>query len=246
MAKVISMTCLHYGADYLAWALRSIVDSVDECWVLYTPQGSFGAHANMPCPDSEAVLFAAAQLGAGNKLRWHKGDYHNEGQHRDAIYTLCPDFYVMMIVDADEIWQPGLAGDVVSHFERHPDHKSVRIVTPQFWRSFYRGMPNDGLYAEHGWNRHGTQTGMYLESDKQIFHFGYAQNEAVTYYKQFTHGHRDEWKKDWFDTKFLPNSQFDVHPVINNFWNAEALDPFAMGLPEWMRTHPYAGLEVIP
>lgn len=245
MTKVISLTILHYGLDYLEWALRSIRDEVDECYVLYTPAGSFGFQSDTHCPEREPELHDAAKRGAGYKLRWHKGHYYSEGLHRDMINRLCRDYTYMMVVDADEIWQAGLASDVIHHFERHPEQKSVRIATPQFWRSFWRGMPNDGLYAEHGWKAGQGVPGAYLESDKKLFHFGYAQNEAVTYYKQYTHGHRREWRWGWYDEKFIPNAQIDIHPVMVNFWNAEALDPFAMGLPGWMHEHPYSKMEII-
>lgn len=245
MTKVISLTCLHYGTDYLQYALHSVADVVDECWCLYTPQGSFGAQAPVPCPESEAELLAIAQAGAGNKLRWHRGFYNSEGEHRDMIYNLCSDIDYMMIVDSDEVWEEGLAEDVIHHFEAHPDQRSVRIHTPQLWRSFWRGMPNDGLYAEHGWCPKNTGSWGYLESNKKLFHFGYAQRPEIVKYKQLVHGHRNEWKPNWFDETFLPNAQRDVHPTINNFWNPEDIDLFAMGLPDWMHSHPYCNLAVI-
>jgi hypothetical protein len=249
MIRVVSLTVVHYGADYLKEGLQSVHDSVDAQYVLYTPVGSFGHRTDLVCPDTREQLAQLAIEGAGSKLRWHEGTYTAEWQHRDKIYELEPDADVILIVDADEVWQEGLAEDVVKHFEK-TKHRTVRILTSHFWRSFKRGIINDGMHAEHGHapkmsnaednKRHP------LESDKRILHFGYAQRLEVMYYKQFTHGHLPEWRKDWYETKVVPNAQADVHPCIWGCWNPEAVDAYALGLPEWMKAHPYADLEVIP
>jgi hypothetical protein len=245
LTQVISVTCLHYGAMYLEWALRSIRDEVDACYVLYTPQGSFGHRVDVPCPETRDELRALAERGAGDKLRWFEREYTNEGHHRDHIFELAPDADVILIVDADEIWQPGLSLDVIKHFETNPD-RTARIHTTHFWRSFYRGMLNDGMHAEHAYAPEHTRNDKGgIESDKRIFHYGYAQGEAITYYKQFTHGHKSEWRWNWFDEKFLPNEQQDIHPVINAIWNAEAIEPFVLGLPDWMHEHPEVNQQVI-
>lgn len=243
--KVISLTCAHYGLGYLEAALRSVADSVDECWILYSSIPSFGHFAPMPCPETREMLFAAAERGAGMKLRWFDGAFYNESHHREAIYSLVPDADYVLVVDTDEVYQEGLPEDMIRHFESHPEHRSIRPLTTHYWRSFYRGMLNDTLHAEHAWawSRQGSYG--YLESDKRIHHFGYAQGEVITEYKIHTHGHKKEWRSDWWDTKFLPNAQVDVHPVIKEFWNAEAIDPFAIGLPTWMQEHEYAKCEVI-
>lgn len=247
--RVISLTVLHYGSDYLQQALRSVHDSVDAQYVLYTPVGSFGHRTDLPCPDTRDQLAQLSIEGAGHKLRWHEGVYTAEWQHRDKIYELEPDADVILITDADEVWQEGLAEDVIKHFEAHPTHRTVRILTSHFWRSWWRGIPNDGMHAEHA---HAPKRELIddnlrhpLESDKRILHFGYAQRLDIMQYKQHTHGHKPEWRANWFEEKVLANAQEDVHPCIWGCWNPVGVDPYALGLPEWMRTHPYAELEVI-
>lgn len=245
--RVISLTVAHYGRDYIRWGLRSVADSVDACYVLYSDQPTFGHVAGFPCPETKEELQSEAQIGAGDKLRWITGHWWGEGQHRDAIMKIEPDADVILIVDTDEVWEAGLAEDVIHHFERHPDHRTVRILTTHYWRSFYRGILNDTLHAEHGHAPKSPGTvGHGLESERRIHHFGYAQNSGVTYYKQFTHGHRPEWRSDWYETKFAPNAQFDCHPVIHDFWNPTAINPWDIGLPSFMTDHPFAALEVIP
>ncbi len=245
MSKVISLTVALYGSDYLEWGLRSIRDSVEECWVLYTNTPSFGHGTDLPCPDTREQMFELAKRGAGNKLRWYEGAYSGEGQHRDMIYQLAPDADIVLVVDTDEVYEPGLADEVI-HFLETSNAKSLKIPVSHAWRSFYKWILNDGMHGEHA---HAPKhTGDYrvpFETDKRIFHYGYAQRLEVMYYKQFTHGHKPEWKWDWYDTKVLPNAQKDVHPVINEVWNPEPADPFTFGLPEWMKEHPYAFLDVI-
>jgi hypothetical protein len=77
--KVISYTALHYGRDYLAAAIRSVIDHVDEHWILYSPIGSHGHRTDVPCPDTRDELYAKAELAAGSKLRWHDGEWAHEG-----------------------------------------------------------------------------------------------------------------------------------------------------------------------
>ena len=56
MKKVIAYTALHYGKEYLADAIRSVIDYVDQYWVIYTPVGSPGHRTDAPCPESKEEL----------------------------------------------------------------------------------------------------------------------------------------------------------------------------------------------
>src|SRR5689334_6017907 len=107
MTKIIAYTALHYGREYLASAIRSVIDYVDEYHVLYTPIGSHGHRTSIPCPETEMELFEIA-LSAGSKLRWCVGEWPHEGAQRDAILQIVPDADVILPVDYDEIWQDGL------------------------------------------------------------------------------------------------------------------------------------------
>lgn len=80
-----------------------------------------------------------------------------------------------------------------------------------------------------------------------IAHMGYAQRSEIVEYKQHTHGHRGEWRRDvdWFNDKFLANAQHDTHPVGSEYWNPEPVNPLDY-MPAFMKDHPYFNLEVIP
>lgn len=251
--KTIAYTALHYGSDYLDAAIRSVIDAVDEYHVLYTPIGSHGHRTHIPCPDTREELYEIARKAAGNKFNWHEGVWDWEGQQRDAIHYLVPDADVVLVLDADEVWSTGLAEFAIrSH--GYPSTPASRLRLPMFhyWRSFYRGIMHDPAFPErvifpqiHGEVM--TTRSMSRPDLTNIHHFGYAQRPEIVEYKQHTHGHKGEWRRDcdWFRDRFMANAQHDCHPVGSEYWNPEPVDPFALGLPEWMRQHKYAGMEVI-
>ncbi len=243
--RTIGYCTLLYGSDFLEAAIRSVIDAVDALYVLYTPRGSFGHQTDLPCPDSKQELMRIAMRAGRRKLVWHEGVYGSEVAHRDAIYDLAPDADIVLIADADEIWSDGLAQAAIEAVY-DTGAKQVKVPISHYWRSLYRAVVTDA-WPEVGRVTFRAGSGEAIVTGPgRIHHLGYAQRSEVAYFKQFTHGHFDEWRWDWYDTKWQPNAQVDVHPVIHGFWNPQSVDPFALGLPEWMREHPYAGLEVIP
>jgi hypothetical protein len=252
--KIVSYTALLYGVDYLEWAIRSVIDHVDEHHILYTAIGSHGHRTDRPCPDSRDDLYAAAVRGAGDKLRWHEGEWPYEGAQRESIHQYAPDADVILVVDADEVWDEAIAS--VSR-KIAPEVRNVRVPMVHFWRSFHRAVIHDPAFPVRlifPQAPSGEQTlgGAYrvpdmIEVHPVISHFGYAQRAEIVEYKQHTHGHRNEWRRDvdWFNDKFLANAQTDTHPVGSDFWNPETVNPWDY-LPEFMKAHPYADMDVIP
>lgn len=249
--KTIAYTALHYGKEYLGYAIRSVIDAVDEYWVLYTPVGSHGHRTSVPCPDSADELQAIAYDAAGNKLHWVESNlWTYEGQQRDAIHALVPDADVALVVDADEVWSAGLAEFAInSHGYPTPPARRLRLPMIHYWRSFYRGILHDPAFPERVIfpQIHGATMTTRGSGPTNIHHFGYAQRPEIIGYKLLTHGHKNEFRRDcdWFHDKFMANAQQDCHPVGSEYWNPEPVDPFAHGLPEFMREHPFAGMEVI-
>src|SRR5574342_223323 len=107
--KTDAYTALLYGSDYLAYAIRSVIDYVDEYHVIYdaSGSGSHGSKTDRTCPDSRETLYALADGAAGHKLRWHDGTWPYEGAQRDAIHEYAPDADVILVLDADEVWPYG-------------------------------------------------------------------------------------------------------------------------------------------
>lgn len=248
--KVVAFATLHYGLDFLRESVRSVIDAVSEFWFIYTPTPTFGFQTDAVCPEHAYDLYEAAQEAAGNKCHWFTASPHqfrNEGEHVDYSRVLAPDADVYVRLDVDEVWTAGLLQAGID-FAVRENVRSVRLPMVHLWRGFYKGITDDPAYPDRiTYMRGALGTDRTFRDAGVIWHFGYAQNSAVVKYKQDISAHRNEWRADWYDTKFAVNAQVDVHPVNGNgWWNPTDVDPFALGLPEYMRQHPYAALEVIP
>src|SRR5689334_10084788 len=125
--KVVGFTALHYGRDYLAYAIRSIIDHIDEYHVAYTAIGSHGHRTDVKCPETRDELYAIASAAAGSKLRWHDGEWPYEGAQRDSIHEYAPDADVIVVLDSDEIWSEGL----LPYILHSPGYLQVNV---QQWR----------------------------------------------------------------------------------------------------------------
>lgn len=245
--KIVSYTALHYGKDYLGWAIRSVIDQVDEHHILYSATGSHGHRTDRPCPDTRAELYAIAELAAGDKLRWHDGQWTYEGQQRDSIHAYAPVADVILAVDADEIWPDDpLLWNAVRALGVGAGFQRWRLPMVHFWRSFSRCVLHDPAFPERIICPKATRHEVQMLHVRPISHLGYAQRPEIIEYKLLTHGHRDQFRHDcdWFRDKFMDNDQQDCHVVGSEYWNPEPVNPWDY-LPAFMKDHPYAGLEVI-
>lgn len=245
--RIISLTVLHYGADYLSYALKSVHDAVDLQYVLYTPEGSHGHRTPEECPDTREMLIEAAIDGAGDKLRWHEGVYTNESDHRAMIHQLEPDADCIIVVDADEVYHEQLVTELSNYIHADTHHPNrLRLPFWHYWRSFKRGFMHDPAFPERViFPKMGNSTGELTMLSGVVHHFGYAQRSEIVQYKQLTHGHKGEWRKDvdWFNDVFMANRQYDCHPVGSDAWNCEDMD--ASQLPSVLKDHPFYSKEVI-
>jgi len=244
---IASYTALHYGTDYLYWALRSIRDDVDQHVILYCPHGSHGAKTDRVCPDSRAELQKQAQLAIGKKLLWIDGDWSYEHEQRESIYQYVPDADVILIVDADEIWGTGLAKRMIEAYRMNI--RTIRAPVLEFWRSFHYAEQTNLVFPEraiypHG--MHGEPGYLPLDNNRpRICHMGYAKRSEIVEYKQHTHGHKGDWREGWYEEKFLKNDRYDCHPTNVAFWHPTPVNPLDY-MPSFMAEHPYFNLEVIP
>lgn len=226
---------MHYGHTYLAASIRSVIDYISEYHVLYASEPSHGSTTYLPCPERGDDLRDIAQAAAGNKLHWHEGNWTHEGLQRNAIYEFAPDADVIITVDADEIYTDKTWAMIDS--ERDYKGRSIKIPFRHYWRAFHRAIIDDVAAPDRVIFPKG-RADLHLTAglDVAIQHMGYCQPADITRYKSLIHGHRGDWRADWFDTKFVPNAQIDVHPTNHNYWNAVEVDPFE-GLPTWMADH---------
>jgi len=244
--KTIAYTALHYGKEYLGYAIKSVIDYVDEYWVLYSAIGSHGFRTNTPCPDTREELYWIAQQVAGDKLHWIDGEWAHEGLQRDSITEHCPDADVILVLDADEIWPETLVY-TAQMMRSHPTAvRHYRAPIIHYWRSFHRAVLHDPAYPVrliHPKIQNGEDT---LHGLGHINHMGYAQRPAIVEYKLLTHGHRNELRTDfnWFRDKYMANAQEDCHPVGSDYWQPEPVNPLDY-MPAFMAQHPYFNMEVI-
>jgi hypothetical protein len=241
--KIVGFTALHYGKCYLNHAIRSIIDEIDSYDVLYSPVGSHGHQSDLPCPDSREALYEIASNAAGDKLRWFDGLWAHEGQQRDSIFQIVPDADVIVVLDSDEVWLPGLLNDAIEHGRRE-NVRNVLIPLRHYWRSFYKAFTHDPaapvrlIFPKV---KEGTTTFTTSDESYRLQHFGYAIRSDLMRYKLTTHGHKAELKPNWFDEVFMTNRQTDCHPVGSDYWLVtEDVTP-----PEFMLDHPYAHLDLI-
>lgn len=249
--KVIAYAALLYGKCYLDAAIRSVIDDVDEFWVLHTDVGSHGHRTDTPSPDTRDELHDIAHTAAGRKLRWVTSQWAYEGDQRDRIFSLSPDADMVIPVDYDEIWQPGLLDTVLRAATDSPSVFRWRIPFRHYYRSFYWCVLHDPAYPHRLYNVRGdaSQEATLDSGGLAVNHMGYAIPPALMRYKWEVHGHKGQLRRDvdYFTDVYEANRRTDCHPVGSIYWNAEPVDPFAQGwLPEWMKQHEYASMGVIP
>jgi hypothetical protein len=246
--KVAAFTALHYGLDYLPYAIRSVVPFVDEWLIAYSPIGSHGYRTSVHCPEKVGPLFDCANAVThefGVPLRWWSStDWPHEGFQRDSVYQHT-DADLIIVVDADEVWQDGAVQQAIEH-GKAMDVRHGRVPFIHFWRSFNWACRDDARPIRL--LRPGLPMGDYYADVDPVLHFGYAQTEYLTVYKWFVHGHKAELRQGWHDNTFkywspLDGPFQDLHPTNKDYWTAE---PYARSkLPKFMRSHPFYDKEII-
>jgi hypothetical protein len=241
----IAYTALHYGSPYLEWAIRSVIDHVDQYYVLYSADGSHGTKAQLQLPESDSreALQKIAHDVAGDKLIWIDGNWRHEGEQRDSIHTICPNADVVLVLDYDEIWNdPGAAIRMAIQGNK----RNYRLPMVHFWRSFHRAVLHDPAYP----TRIICPQVIIGDDTLQvapIAHMGYAIPSWLVRYKMAIHGHKAELRGDvdWFRDRWLCDADIDCHPVGSEFWNPELIRPDDY-LPDFMQDHPYWNMRLIP
>lgn len=242
MTQITGFCALHYGVPFLASSIRSVIDTVDKYVVVYSPIGSHGHYSSLPCPDSRDELFAIAQEAAGDKLIWFDGYFRHEGEQREKVLGLVPDADIIIVADSDEVYPADQLETLLNEAMQGEVRHYLAYEFP-FWRSFHRAIPARLCSPVRAINtRH---TGGHQATDAYFAHFGYAQPTRYIEYKMTLHGHKADWRADWFTDKWQTNAQVDLHPTNHDFWFAEAVNPLDY-LPAWMAEHPFFNLEVIP
>ena len=250
--EIHTLTILHYGADYLSYALRSVYHSVDQLHIFYTPTPSHGHSTNVPPIETKEELQAAAYTyDPDDKIRWHDViGATQEGDHRDlALKTVeAAGAEIVLVVDYDEIWPADTLTLFLSDIWERGAARNNLVNMIHFWRSFNWACEDNGWPVRIIDLRFDKGT-KYLSADR-VFHFGYAITDKVMRYKWQIHGHKNELQPDWFVNKWQVWPPPDnCHPTNGRnekgeaFWSPEPFNKER--LPEFMRTHPFYSLEKI-
>jgi hypothetical protein len=247
MTKIVGFMPLHYGLSYVEYAIRSVIDDVDQFVVAYSPIGSHGHRTDVPCPEHAYDLHEACKRAAGDKLLFYTGLWSQENQQRAMAFELAPDADYIISIDSDEVYMPGLVQESVEYLIAHSDVAYLRLPFLHWYKSFRRAILHDPAFpARVTAARSEGEKGVTLPTDKHVCHFGYAQPSEIIQYKMSIHGHSAELRPNWFETIYSdPNRWNDVHPVGSEFWNAEVIEPLDY-MPAWMAEHPFYNLDIIP
>lgn len=250
---IIAFSALHYGKTYLADAIRSVIDSVDEYYVAYSPVGSHGFQTDRTCPDTRDELYTIAQQVAGDKLRWIDGLWMHEGMQRDSIFHHAPAADIILVVDSDEVYADGLAQGAIERASEMT-HRYIRLPFIHYYRSFHWAIRYDPAYPVRVIcpKVEGGELSMAIMRNDNEFlrinHFGYAQDSETIRYKLSIHGHSNELRcspDDYVDGIYLDADRWtDLHPVGSEYWNAEPVQPLDY-MPAFMSDHKYFDAEII-
>lgn len=253
--RIIGFTEVVYGADYLYWAIRSAAPYVDAYYVAWAAEpGRNNPYVN---PDSEAVLHEAAERAcreAGIPLVWYgKPRWPNRYAQRNSIFEQVPDADVIILTDADEVWQ----GDTVAQLAKAAydgTTRFTRVPFLHFWRSFGYAMADhsETLPLRAYTTRHAGQRGepfTTLYDLPPVLHFGYARTPASFWYKVPSHGHiNTPTGRRWFFEQWLNWAPGDARPDPHPY-DSGRFGPVTPYDPAWLPTlladHPYAGLDRI-
>jgi len=252
---IMSYTICHYGVSYLEYALRSVYPIVDKSFVFFTPHPSHGHSSNLPPLETRDEIMASIPSSEWNKLTWvDTNGFYQEGEQRNyAVQTLINEgASIILNVDYDEIWeQSNLDNSIKSVWDRNITRNWLCNML-HFWRSFNFVCEDDGWPVRIIDTRH-TSGLNYLSPVEfgKVNHFGYAITSELLRYKMSLHGHKNEWRKDWYEKCWLPwPPGNNVHPTNDlkengeGWWNPKPYDKNL--LPDFMRSHKWYNEELIP
>lgn len=243
---IIAYYALHYGKDYLGWSIKSVYDFVDQIYILYTPNPSYGhGRTGIGNPDSRQDLKDAAHMFGDpkNKIKWQEGQWHTEGEHRGTIIGIANSINAEMIlvVDSDEIWDPKVLEKALQDSRQSARRENcIRMLT--FWKSF-SWVCHDEMLPTRVISPRKPEGKFFLTG--RVFHFGYARSMRDTEYKISIHGHKAEWRADWLERyrSWPASGNKDLHPTCLDVWDAVPYNKHE--LPAFLHSHPYFNQDVI-
>lgn len=232
--NISSYMLLHYGKDWMKEAIASVLPFVDDVWIFYSEQPSFGRLSHIPCPDKKEDLKAIAD-SFGDRIKWiDVGRFPHEGGERDYAISMLKrnGVDIIVVLDSDEVWDQDYLPYALDFVIKDGTHFNWRCSFRHFWKSVNwicddPAWPNRILDARL---LPGTGGDGYVHKRNEtdtVYHFGYAQRPEIIEYKIKIWGHAHELRPNWFAAKFknwTPDI-LDVHPVCDqHFWDPKPFD----------------------
>lgn len=241
--RVLAYIPLHYGAEYLDAAIRSVAPFVEKIMVLYVKDPSQSHSKGWACPEEEGQLRRIAQA-ASDKVEWHQCRFNTEGEHRGYVYDYAHGYDLVLAFDGDEVFEPEDLPNALD-LAMKTDKRYIGIGGyVNFWKSFNYAC-YDGFTPIRITNLHNTGGEGVVPC--RVYHFSTAQGEAIVRYKMSVSGHASEIRPDWLEKVYFawtPENNFpDLHPVALGLWNATPFDKEK--LPEILKAHPNFNKTVI-
>lgn len=243
MTQRIAITRLHYGLDLIGSVIRATEGYFDRHIVVYTEKPNFPGTPTAPCPDSRDDLLQACHEAGGKRLHWIEGRIPAVA----VAFDHYDDIELLIEADADEVYHQNLLANVIDRFE-HGDltHQQYRLPFAHHWRAFKYACFDQQwpirLYLPKAPN---DETGWWENIGFYVHHFGYSRSEIDMQYKLELSVHRPEFRPEWKAERWdrFPEVLDDLHPVIRDFWRAQAI---ADGdLPAALINHKYRYLDKV-
>jgi len=242
--KVLAFFIAHTGVPYFRAAVESIYNQADHVVVLYARIPSQGFKSEIPCPDTRNEMMECVKPFM-DKITWVDGEWQNESDHINAIWSYADGFDFVWRADCDEISPPGMIEEMIWQ-STETDAKAFRVPFVHFWRSFSK-VCRDGSHPIRLFRMVGGEGERTLDSKAGrwvVYHGGYAQPTRYITYKLQVSGHRPEFRPDWFNDRWMVNAQADVHPVcFPTHWMPADFDKEQ--LPDVLKRHAFFHMEVI-
>lgn len=255
MSKIMSYSIIHYGQDFLPFALKSVEQLVEKSYCFYTPHPSHGHSSTLTNPETRDQIMSSIPVDQWDKIVWIDTDnFWDEGHQRNyAVQTLINAGADLIVnLDYDEIHSPENLDLMLKEIWDRNIARNNLVNMLHFWRSFNWVCEDDGWPVRIIDTRQRSGTN-YLSPAEfgKVNHFGYAITSELLRYKMSLHGHKDEWRKDWYEKYWTPWPPVNnVHPTNDlkengeGWWDPKPYDKSL--LPEFMRNHKWYNEDLIP
>lgn len=251
--RVMSYSVIHYGLDYLPYALRSVSPLVEKSYIFFTSHPSHGHSTDLIPPESRDEIMASIPEPEWGKLIWVDTEgFWTEGPQRDyAVKTLIADGAdVILNLDYDEIHSPEVLEQMIKEIWDRNIARNHLVNMRHFWRSFSWVADDDGWPVRLIDTRRTGGVNYLSTSFGKVNHFGYAITDKTLRYKLSCHGHKDEMRPNWYEEKWLawPPVE-DSHPTNgrkengDGWWNPKPYDKNL--LPSVLHSHKWFNVDKI-